>query len=101
MSIQTTKTMQYSRIRSRNYDDRTIESVIRLSKDIKNTLLIDTVAFKFSKKNFACLEKNYDSIVLVKNEMYLFHKLMCRPASIAASELTSALEDSLRLPESG
>ena len=99
MSIQTTKP-QYLKIRPRPQTPfNTIESTINLSKDIKNTLLIDTIAFKFQKKNFTCLEKNYDSIVMIKNENYLYHKLMCRPTNISASELTSEPEDSLRPPE--
>lgn len=99
MSTKSNNAIRYSQVRSKQHNNKNIESTISLSKDIKNTLLIDTVAFKFQKKNYTCLEKNYDSIVMVRNEMYLFHKLMCRPASISASQLTSKSQDHIRLPE--
>lgn len=89
MSSNDSRLIRYNQIRTRPNNDKNIESTISLSKDIKNTLLIDTIAFKFQKKNYATLEKNYDSIVMVRNEAYFFQKLMCRPASIGASEIIS------------
>ena len=99
MSSHDSRAPRYNLMRARPNNDKNIESTISLSKDIKNTLLIDTIAFKFLRKNYSALEKNYDSIVLVRNEAYFFTKLMCRPASIAAGTLSSQPEDRVRLPE--
>ena len=89
MSVVSYTSFKNSDLQLRYHDRNVLETSLRLSKNLKNTLLIDTLGYKLAEKGYSVLEKSYDHLILLRNEHFMFNKLTCRPLSVIGSKLNS------------
>ena len=73
-----------SLVKYQSFHHSILENQIQISKEIKNTILLDQIKINLKKNNYSLISQNYDSLVLLKNDLFFFQRITCRPLNIRA-----------------
>lgn len=73
-----------SLVKYQSYHHSILENQIQISKEIKNTILLDQIKLNLKKNHYSLISQNYDSLVLLKNDLFFFQRITCRPLNIRA-----------------